>query len=76
MGASRLVEIFRTEEKDGTFVAAVTISYFGDTAFLSGLSGSLTISHIRELFAYLRSINIARCKYYRAKKDKVVEIEL
>lgn len=67
MAAEVIVEIYRTQEirEQHYFVAAVTISYFGRTAFIQGLSGTFTIKCWREITEYLMSKDIDQVQYYR-----------
>jgi len=67
MSAESIVEIYRTQERrdEHFFVSAVTISYFGRTAFIQGLSGTFTIKCWREVTEYLMSKDIDQVQYYR-----------
>jgi hypothetical protein len=67
MTAETVVEIYRTQEDRGShfFVSAVTISYFGNRAFIQGLSGTMTIRCWRELKQYLIERGVEEVEYYR-----------
>ena len=54
MGAQVIAEIYRSQELGSTFSVAFTITYFGDTASIQGVSGSISPACIRELIAYLQ----------------------
>lgn len=45
--------------------AAVTITYFGRTAFIQALSGTITIKCWREIVEHLMSKDIDQAQYYR-----------
>ncbi|MDD4864541.1 MAG: hypothetical protein PHE38_11065 [Alishewanella agri] len=55
MGAQVIAEIYRSQELGSTFSVAFTITYFGDTASIQGVSGSISPACIRELIAYLQT---------------------
>lgn len=74
MSAQVVCEIYRTNENNGTFVSAVTITYFGTEASIQGLSGTFTLSCWRELTDYLKTVkNIKTVRYFRVKQDRVME---
>ena len=77
MSAEAIVEIFRTQENRSTysFVASVTITYFGDTAFIQGLSGTFTTACWRELYAYFKARGVKEAKYYRKDVLKTIIIK-
>jgi hypothetical protein len=70
-------EIFRTQEDKANydFVSAVFISYFGDVAFIQGLSGTFTTRCWREIYDYLEKKGIKQIQYYRKDRLKVVWID-
>ena len=76
MAAETIVEIYRTQEdrEKHYFVSAVTISYFGTTAFIQGLSGTFTIQCWKEIREYLISKGIEDVEYYRRGRLKVVKL--
>ena len=67
MAAEIITEIYRTQEDRSRhyFVAAVTITYFGRTAFIQALSGTIAVKCWRELMAHLMSKDIDQAQYYR-----------
>lgn len=69
-----VVELYRTnEDRDNhTFTACVTISYFGDTAFIQGLDDTLTIQCWREIRGYLESKGIKQAQYFRKGRLKTI----
>jgi hypothetical protein len=69
-----VTEIYRTQEApdDYYFVSAVFITYFGDTAFVQGLSGTFTTKCWREVCSYLKSKGCQQVHYYRRGVLKVV----
>lgn len=69
MGAETICEIYRTNEKNGTYCCAVTITYFNNTAFIQGLSGHITKSCYNELYAYLSDKHISDIFYIRHKQS-------
>lgn len=75
MAAETLVEVYRTQEDKSKFffVSVCTITYFNDTAFIQGLSGSFTIQCWRELQAYLLSNpKVKKVEYIRRGKLKTI----
>jgi hypothetical protein len=74
MAAEVLVEIYRTNEVRSafTFDAVVTISYFGDTARLSGMSGSFSHYARKEVQAYLLKRGVKEVHYIRRGKHVVI----
>lgn len=76
MTAEVLIEIYRTNEDKSTytFSAVVTISYFGNTATLQGMSGSFNKKSLMEIIHHLRSRNIKTIKYIRKGVLKEVDI--
>lgn len=72
-----IVEIFRTAEDKANydFKSAVTISYFGDIAFIQGLSGTFTTKCWREVVDYLENKGIKQIQYYRKDRLKIVWID-
>ena len=75
MTAETIVEIYRTQENRElhSFVAAVTLSYFGRVAMVQALSGTFTVKCWRELSEYLWTKDIDEVHYYRHGKLKVVK---
>lgn len=68
MGAQIITEIYRTREQNGTYHAAYTITYFGSTAQIQGLSGRVSPACIRELIRYLQTkTDITHLSYIRKK---------
>mgnify|MGYP001627463770 CR=1 FL=1 len=55
MGAQVIAEIYRSQELGSTFSVAFTITYFGDTASIQGVSGSISLLCVRELITYLQT---------------------
>ena len=72
-----VTEIYRTNEAKNnyTFTCAVFITYFGDTAFIQGLSGTFTTKCWREIVDYLEKKGIKQIQYYRKDRLKVVWID-
>lgn len=74
MGATVLVEIYRTQEipEQYKFNAVVTISYFGTQARLHGLSGNFSLQCWKELRSYLTAQGITEANYIRRGKHVVI----
>jgi hypothetical protein len=74
MAAETIVEVYRTQENraEHFFVTAVTITYFGKTAFIQGLSDTMTIKCWREIREYLIGKGIEEVQYYRHGTLKVL----
>lgn len=72
-----VTEVYRTSEDkvNYTFVSAVFITYFGDVAFIQGLSGTFTTRCWKELYDYLEKKGIKQVQYYRKGELKVVWID-
>ena len=77
MTAQTIVEVYRTQEDKANydFKSVVTISYFGDTAYIQGLSGQFDRKCWREIVDYLESKGIIKFQYYRRGKLKEVWID-
>ena len=77
MTAEILTEIYRTDEDRSIykFSAVVTLSYFGDTCMLMGLSGGFSVDSWRELYTHLQSRGVTKAVYYRRGKLKEVIIK-
>ncbi len=73
MAAEAIVELYRTQEdrEKHYFVSVVTVTYFGTTAFIQGLSGTFTIQCWKEIREYLISKGIKEVRYYRRGRLKV-----
>jgi len=74
MTAEIIVEIYRTQQdcEKLTFVSAVTVTYFGNRAFIQGLSGTFTFKCWRELKQYLLDKGISEVEYYRKGRLKIL----
>lgn len=72
MGAQLICEGYRTREdqRNRTFVAAVTITYFNDVAQIQLLSGTITTRCWRELYEHFRVERpwVRQVHYMRADK--------
>lgn len=78
MSAQTVVELYRTQEDKTNydFVSCITITYFGDVAFVQGLStAGFTTKCWRELYDYLENKGIKQVQYYRKGRLKVVWID-
>lgn len=75
MTAEAIVEIYRTQEdkENKTFVAAVTLSYFGRIAMVQALSGTFSTTCWRELGEYLWGKDIDEIHYYRKGRLKIIK---
>lgn len=76
MGSQVIAELYRTNEDktNYTFTSCVTITYFGECAFVQGLSGTFTVACFRELSVYLGSKGITEVRYYRKDRLKVIKL--
>lgn len=74
MGAEVLIEVYRINEvkEDLTFDAVVTISYFGDTAKLCGMSGNFSHKARQEIQAYLITRGVKEVHYIRRGRHVVI----
>ena len=72
MAAQTVVEIYRTSEHLGRYRTALTITYFGDTAFIQAVSGTFTPYCWRELAAYFIIKGIKYYQYERRKNGKTI----
>lgn len=72
-----IVEVYRTQECkiNYSFKSAVTISYFGDIAFIQGLSGTFTTKCWKEIYEYLEKKGIRQGQYFRKGKLKVIWVD-
>jgi hypothetical protein len=75
MAAETVVELYRTQERRERFEfnAAVTITYFGNTATLQGLSGRFSHACWSELQQYLLGRGIRQIQYFRRGKLKTIQ---
>lgn len=75
MGAESLVEIYRTQENKAKFEfkSVVTITYFGDSATLQGMSGTFNRNCWREIKLHLLKRGINRAMYIRRGKLVVID---
>lgn len=68
MGAQTLTEIYRSDERDGTFRASVVVTYFGvighREAYISALSSSVTRRCVKELEQHLRNNGVTRYHFH------------
>lgn len=71
-----VTEIYRTNENKAlyTFTSCVTLTYFGKTVFVQGLSGTFTVACFRELECYLKSKGMKEVQYYRKDRQKRKEL--
>lgn len=76
MGASKLLEHYRTKERNRTYNAIFTLYYFGNVVFVTGLLGSISRSDLLELKMYLIGAEVDTVVYYRAKKNTVVIVTI
>lgn len=74
MGAETIVELYRTKEKNGTFSISVTISFFNNVATIQGLSGTVQLSDIKEILAYLKAKGCTHAVYVRKSGVKTINL--
>lgn len=74
MAEQIVVTIFRTGEKDGTFVSAYFISFFNNRATIQGVSSTVTFACRAELKDYFISKNMKEIEYVRIKKGVVRKV--
>lgn len=75
MAAEVITEVYRTQERRECFEfhAAVTITYFGDTATLQGMSGRFSRTCWREIEHYLSGRGIRQAQFFRRGELKTVQ---
>ena len=76
MGATKLADVYRTDEGNNTFTSQVTITYYRDTAHLHGLSGRFGKAQYMELYNFLKKEGVKTVVFYRAKKGKDITVHL
>ena len=75
MAEQAIQVIYRTAEGDGTFRTSYNITFFGGTAFVQGVSGTVTLQCWRELICYFILKGIKHYEYERKKNGKLVRIK-
>jgi hypothetical protein len=76
MGAQVVMEIYRTCECKDTnnFKAVVTLTYFGDTVFIQGMSGNFSKRCWLELYQYLTERGCTEAQFYRHGKLRIERV--
>jgi hypothetical protein len=77
MAEQTVVEVYRTQENKANydFKSCVTITYFGDVAFIQGLSGEFSVRCGREIVDYLEKKGMKQMQYYRKGELRVVWLD-
>lgn len=73
MGATVLTELYRFDEKNGTYSAFTNLVFYGDECIIVGLL-TFNIAMRKELFAYLRTRGVLWIRFTHKKKNRIIRL--